>query len=260
MKRPSSVRGIPPGERAVSKIGPTLEGKLLAYAVAASAAGVGVLAMAQPSLAKVIYTPGNVPVVEGGPLLALDLNHDGIAEFSFRNNFYSSMGLGAASLAVIPTQAANEIFGVQSQGKQCAVALPKGSKVGPKGKFGPTPSGAIMAYVDIGRAYAYCPWFNVETAYVGLKFVVKGETHYGWARVKFVEPGSIPGGFNSATLSGYAYETVPNRPVITGQRTGTEKVTVAGDASPSPAGLGMLAKGAPGVELWRRLHQIGSTR
>jgi hypothetical protein len=59
-------------------------------------------------------------------------------------------------------------------------------------------------------------------------------------------------------LTGYAYETVANQPILTGQTSGTaEDVSI-----PQPAGsqsgsqskvqLGLLALGASGLPAWRR--------
>jgi hypothetical protein len=248
---------IPTQRRATARLDAKLDKSLLAYAAAASAAGVGMLAVAQPAQAKIVYTPGNVSIIENGALLALDLNNDGTADFEFKNFYYVTHGLGGAYLKITPAQQANEIWGAESHGKLCAVALPAGTKVGPEGKFGPDPTGNFMAGVNLGNSthtgFAYCPWDGVETAYLGLKFVVNGETHYGWARVKFVAPSF----FNSATLSGYAYETVPNRPIVTGQKTGTDEISIADEVGPSlvTVGLGMLAKGAAGLEIWRRQRQ-----
>jgi hypothetical protein len=99
-------------------------------------------------------------------------------------------------------------------------------------------------------------WLKVETAYLGLKFVVDGEVHYGWARVKLVSPG----GYASGSISGYAYETVPNQPIVTGQTGGTaDGNKQVSQAKPDSARilesgaqtLGMLAMGAPATSVWR---------
>jgi hypothetical protein len=95
--------------------------------------------------------------------------------------------------------------------------------------------------------------------YLGLKFIIKGKIHYGWARlhVHWHAP------HISATLTGYAYETIANKPIITGKPTGTDDVEKYDPDSgafltdpipdtPQPASLGMLALGAEGVPLWRR--------
>jgi len=178
---PNLQSETPTRKRVTTQLGTKLDKNLLAYAAAASAAGVGMLAMAKPAQAKIVYTPGNVPIVENGALLALDLNHDGTADFSFKNFYYVTHGLGGASLKISPAQQANEIWGVKSHGKSCATALPVRTKVGPKGNFGPSPNGVFMAGVNLGNSthsgFAYCPWDGVETAYLGLKFIISGETH-----------------------------------------------------------------------------------
>ena len=57
------------------------------YALSATATGVGILAMAQPADAKIIYTPAHTKVV---PALPIDLNHDGIVDFYLNSSFRSS--------------------------------------------------------------------------------------------------------------------------------------------------------------------------
>ena len=77
------------------------------------------------------------------------------------------------------------------------------------------------------------PWLHVKQAYLGLKFVIKGKKHFGWARVKL----SISGQSITAILTGYAYETIPGKPIITGATKGTEE---------QAGSLGALAAGAGG--------------
>jgi hypothetical protein len=83
--------------------------------------------------------------------------------------------------------------------------------------------------------------------------------NFGWVRIKAAATGS---GF-PAIFTGYAYETIANKPIITGKTTGTddvEKYDLGSGAfltnpipdTPQPASLGMFALGAQGVPLWRR--------
>src|SRR5271154_4830172 len=58
-----------------------LSKRLLSYASAATAAGVGALALAQPAEAKIVYTRVNKPLNYG--LTILDLNNDGTPDFGF---------------------------------------------------------------------------------------------------------------------------------------------------------------------------------
>src|SRR5690349_14033845 len=63
--------------RPASVLSQHLHRRLEAYALAASAAGVGLLPLAPPAEAKIIYTPAHAKV----SLLPVDLNHDGIVDF-----------------------------------------------------------------------------------------------------------------------------------------------------------------------------------
>jgi hypothetical protein len=64
--------------------------------MAASAAGVGILALAQTSEAKIVYTPANVPIVG---TVNIDLNHDGITDLGINLSHYADMDfLDASSL------------------------------------------------------------------------------------------------------------------------------------------------------------------
>ena len=47
------------------------------YALAASVAGAGALAISQPANAKIVYTPAHV-VISAGRNVLFDLNHDGL--------------------------------------------------------------------------------------------------------------------------------------------------------------------------------------
>jgi hypothetical protein len=72
---------------------------------------------------------------------------------------------------------------------------------------------------------------------LGLKFVVHGKVHYGWARLSITLGHHRQYDDVSGTLTGYAYETVPNKPIIAGQTKGPDVITV------QPGTLGRLARG-----------------
>jgi hypothetical protein len=215
-----------------------LEQRLGAYAVAATASGVGVMCLAQPAEARIVYTPANVNIPVN-TVLPIDLNHDGIRDFKLVNFYNYGSGYPGGGLVVDSKRRANEVW----VGKTCtattcgnplwAAALPKGTKVGPKGRFVPDyPSGEVMVANDI----KYMPdglWFGVDR-YLGLKFVIKGTTHYGWARLTV----SMKYYKASATLKGYAYETIPGKPILAGATKGPDE--------PAAGSLGALAAGAAG--------------
>jgi hypothetical protein len=225
--------------RSTITVSSTFEKKLTAYVAAASAAGVGALALAQPAQAKVVYTFANVTIGRG-TTLPLDLNHDGVNDFSFSHFAYGNWDhFYAVGLA------ANHIFGNGS-----ASALRAGVPIGPQGRFSHF---GIMAKTGAISGYDFSTgkWLNVQNRYLGLQFSINGKTHYGWARLTVTLTGGIVG-----TLTGYAYETVPNKRIVAGQTSGTDAAEVEGNtrraAATGPLNLGMLARGTDALALWRR--------
>jgi len=214
-----------------------LEKNLLTYAAAATAAGIGLAA--QPAEAKIVYTKSNIPItVDAGPIY-LDLNHDGINDFSFNNWAQADTAVSSARLFVYGAQAPNGIWSNKSgrgSFKTCAAALPKGMRVGPKAPFAGAGVMAFFAYEAGEGSTQFGPWLKVRQAYLGFKFVIKGKVHYGWARVKMLSQ-KPP---YQAEITGYAYETIPNKPIKTCATKG-----------PDDASLGLLAKGATGLAGWR---------
>lgn len=216
--------------RDTTQLTPPLEKKLCGYAALATASGVAILALAQSAQAKVIYTATHQKI----PLntnLALDLNGDGIVDF----NFFGYTRLGPAprhdtytfnsdaDLEINVVANSNQVWGVD----EAVSALSAGVKIGGSGEFSPTPfvMGGVGA-TDSGTPRYYGPWApeggNVKNRYVGLKFVINGEIHYGWARLNAQIRQPRKGNLQ-AVLTGYAYQTIPNAPIFTGQTSGPEE-------------------------------------
>ena len=104
-----------------------------------------------------------------------------------------------------------------------------------------------------GTSHYGGPWANAWHRYLGLKFHIKGKVHYGWARLN-VQWKNL-----TATLTGYAYETVPGESIITGgesnrrpQQAEQPSPVALAAPPPKPATLGLLAMGASGSFIWRR--------
>jgi hypothetical protein len=212
------------------------------------------LALTQPAEARIVYTPANVKIVENGGLVSFDLNHDGIPDFGLSNKYvisttYRVFGL----LKVVQARQANEIWDANSKGVGCAGALPKGIRLGSKGRFHRDPTaGLTMAYGGLDTYF--CPWVKAQQSYLGLKFRINGKVHFGWARIKIGNGGGIP---LVATLTGYAYETIPNKPIVAGKTEGPDEVVEGPDAVLAApiaklVNLGVLAMGSAGLSIWRR--------
>lgn len=92
----------------------SLHHRLNSYALAASAAGVGMLALSNAAEAEIIYTRANVQIPVNGGLIELDLNHDGINDFEFSNVYKSYTRRGSrlhnSSLKVGPAQTLNRVL------------------------------------------------------------------------------------------------------------------------------------------------------
>lgn len=230
--------------------------RLHPYAVAASAAGVTMLALAPPGEAEIIYTPANVTIGPGVPY-ALDLTGDGTTDFTF-SAAVTGFGSGySGSILVGPAQAGNEIAAVTA-GKftDDAADLPSGHRIGSKTGFGGSLGNPLVMAKGIirsstrSRGRCYGPWKNKQNRYLGLKFMINGEVHYGWAELS-VTACFDHDSYLNAELEGYAYETIPNKSIKAGQETGTSDESLNGPV-PIAATLGMLASGAQSVDLWRR--------
>jgi len=96
-------------------------------------------------------------------------------------------------------------------------------------------------------------WADVTNRYLGLKFTIAGETHFGWARLSV---GNNLWQSGTVVLTGYAYETIANKNIIEGHVAGLSDSVPAATGRQSsarqPASLGALAQGAGGLALWRR--------
>jgi hypothetical protein len=74
------------GPRKTAHLSEPAHHQLNMYALAAGAAGVGVLALTQPVEAKIVYTPAH-RVIGPDSRYLLDLNHDGITDFTIANSY-----------------------------------------------------------------------------------------------------------------------------------------------------------------------------
>jgi hypothetical protein len=259
-KRSESRRGDSPVRLAAG-----VEKSLSAYATAATAAGVSLLALTPAANAKIVYTPADTSIPIDQSVL-VDLNHDGIADFAignFRSVYHLSLKVGCAThtiAGVSPPKGGtcnyqtNQMWG---RG-MFPSALPAGFKVRPnKSYFQPgsylgEPMVRLFGGSRTRRSYSSHPYSNhsfgqwqyTKNRYLGLQFVIKGQVHYGWARLTVTSLPQPASGI-LAILTGYAYETEANTPIITGKTKGPDVITL------DPATLGHLAGGASQIPAWR---------
>jgi hypothetical protein len=220
--------------RPVSKLRGALEQRLTAYAMAASASGIGLLLCPQPAAARIVYTKVNQQL-QGGTPVPVDLNHDGIVDFLLSFTGVSHYGKFDISVKASGT---NQVVGYcqhLSQGCWASAQRPN-VRVGPNERFGPYYNFMVLGGCGSSRSAScsgFGPWSNVQNRYLGFEFSVKGKVHYGWARLNVSIKKNV-----TAVLTGYAYETVPNKPLFTGKTKGPDVINL------EPGSLGQLAGGA----------------
>jgi hypothetical protein len=222
--------------RAAARINARLNRNLNAYIAAAGAAGVGALALTQAAEAKIVYTPANSVVTTP-------------VDFSvglYPGYYHTQL------LDVTPKVKGNAVNGAAGF---------FGVPVGPAAKF------ATNSYfghgVEMAKLFQYShssftgAWAGVTNRYLGFKFLIDGQVHYGWARMSVSN-------IHDAVLTGYAYETIPNKTILEGHTSGPEAADNFAPFDllapvPQPLSLGMLARGADGLSIWRR-DKVSFTR
>jgi len=219
--------------RQVSK---SLEQRLHGYAAAAGAAGVGLLALAQPAQAEVIHRVVNV-TLESNQSYTLDLNKIGVGDFVITASatLFSSGG-HQNGITVSPIGSKNAVW-VSSVLFFDALALGNDVTIGPSGNFRNQSTLILARYYNNGNDVG--DWQNVKGKFLGFKYVdLAGRPHYGWARLNVVE--------GVATIVDYEFNNTENTPVTTCK--GSSTGSAAESKSPT---LGHLAAGASALSDWR---------
>ena len=218
----------------------------LTYAAAVSAVGASALSLARLAEAKIIYTPAHIQIHQSSYIF-LDFNYQpkgGDADFVLVRGRGCRSLSGCHSGMDVGGYSPSNVIAVTSHGS--AAALSPGERMGPRE---PVSEGAQMGLVGFGgptnKTVWYGQWANggkgLKNGYLGLKFMLNGEVHYGWARVSLTVKNNR---FNTATLTGYAFETIPNKSIIIGKTQGPDVIV-------EPATLGHLAAGTNARSAWR---------
>jgi len=244
--------------RSTASLPQKLHEKLNAYGFAATAAGVGLLTAAVPSEARIVYTPVNENIGNG---YGIDLNHDGSVDFTLK--ILSGGNGSSADAALVAYSSIAQQNAVVSAGVNYAAALRAGVRVGSKKGFTGKTATLFDERIKIGYSntrftYWTGPWAKngkgLKHHFLGLKFVLNGQPHYGWARISTAPP------FSGDVITGFAYETKANKAIVAGDKRGAtvaKPSTSATTTSPArQASLGVLARGAAGL-FWRRNGSAG---
>jgi hypothetical protein len=247
--------------RKPEKLSKPLHSQLSTYALAAGAAGVSLLVLAPPANAQIVFTPVHETIGRDQEI-RVDLNHDGIADLTIReipSRRFPPPDPGF-SVSAVPSLNGGGIKDDRFPGS--AFPVRRGRQIGPSNHFAEIV--ALMAGYTSYGIYSIGIWPSArgKPRYLGIRFMISGETHYGWARVNVrYDPFEKD---IAVLLSGYAYQTQADTAITAGD-TGSGN---ADDASsgplgqmvfdptrePSTATLGALALGTDGLAIWRRLE------
>jgi hypothetical protein len=116
--------------RTPSQLSVSLDQRLNAYALAASAAGVSLLALSPPAVARIVYTPIH-RVIEKNSFFYIDLNHDGVADFLIVNSAFRGSHTSVNLLPALPNhdESAGVAGAFRSPDTFAALALKRGARI-----------------------------------------------------------------------------------------------------------------------------------
>jgi hypothetical protein len=262
---------------------PTLSRRLDAYALAATAAGVGFLAFAVPMEATTVCSSASITLAHTASF-PLNPAHQQVAPFQVaQTTFYfdfSSPGFWNRGFFEPNPQGV-----MLSPSNNLPAALSSGALIGPSANFAKGNSYGLLFTYGLGdpgdrylrgggTMYKHRGNFKFgQTNYVGFRLLLSGQYHYGWARLEVAFHRNET--FREIQLSetrilGYGYESTPDTPIAAGDCSGaaasnagvTPNITPADDVPETSSGalppsargasLGLLALGDRGLSSWRK--------
>lgn len=182
-----------------------------------------IFALAISSIADVVYTPVKASIPVDGSGFSLDLNADGVTDFTLTSKLLQAYcQLGDEYLWTLTVTPANGNAITSRAGQvssDYASALTDGVAVNSSQSFYPAPSTMAELFWGGCGTGAGGEWLNTTNRYLGFRFRTPDNSlHYGWARLSSVASVDRHGNFQASTvLSGFAYETIPDQQILTGQ-------------------------------------------
>jgi len=218
--------------------------RLNSYALAASAAGVSAMALAHAAQAEIIYTKASLDCSISCRFTITGQERQNSFSFIFNSTATSSGDYARWMVLDGYQNPARAFVGGKTpafSGLSFASALRAGVRIDAAELQ--TVANLWLREHTFRGAYMYKgQWANdgkgISDRYVGVKFDIGGDTHFGWIRlnVKLDEKGDPK---FATKVTGYAYETTPNKPIVAGKTHG------------DGATLSRLAQGASGLTAWR---------
>jgi hypothetical protein len=174
----------------------------------------GAVVSAAGAQAQVVYTDVNpdyshdAPQNNGFAAYPLDLNNDQTVDFVVASRDTVTPNAHVRLTFAAPYGAGNAVAGETPSAYDYALALDINTMVDSTLNW--IAATNTMAYnVDSANPYNE-NWNGVTDKYLGLQFVVGGNTHYGWARLDCNAIG------DSVVVKDYAFDATPNTGIMTG--------------------------------------------
>lgn len=174
----------------------------------------GAVVAATGANAQIVYTDVNPDYSHDADSLGafsiypLDLNNDATVDFLIASRDTTIGANRIRTSLAVPYGAGNAVAGETPSNYDYALALDINSMVDSTLNW--IAASNTMAYnVDGANPYQE-NWNGVTDKYLGLKFVVGGNTHYGWSKL------TVDAIADVITVKDYAYNSTPNEGLLTG--------------------------------------------
>lgn len=198
--------------------------KLSKYSMVSS----GALLAATVSQAAIIYTdldPDENVTVAGGETYELDLDADGNPDFLFStavnssSSWYAVVARGQWSNSSGSYGNSKNDFVGYSQGPSSdwmyVSAVPMSNAIDSSASFLEGTGRSDMWLPSLWKGQLYGDWNNRTDNFIGVRFDISGDTHYGWIRASSIADRNS--GEVELTIHDYAYNDVADEEIFTGE-------------------------------------------
>jgi len=186
--------------------------KLAAY----SALAAGVVAVGGTAEAQIIYNDVNPDQTwTADHQLDLDLNSDGINDFTFFIEVGKTYTGGPVNAVRVTPAVGNEFLGSSSGNFFYPFAMNVNQPINDAQTIwnGTKNGGLLTMAFNYTAGGSYGNWINATDKYLGLRYFVGANLHYGWIRFTI----DCNSASNTVTLKDYAYNSVAEQGILAGQ-------------------------------------------